>query len=61
MITIDIDGVISAVLDALTAMQQINVQIGGFQTDLLALYIGILVVDIVIYFITTFTHPGGDE
>lgn len=61
MIFIDVDSVIDAVLDALTAMQQIMVQIGGFQTDLLALYIGILVVDIVIYFITTFTHPGGDE
>lgn len=60
MIDINISQVIDYMLDVFGELQQITVKIGDFETDLLAIELMILLVDIIVYFITTFTNPGGD-
>lgn len=60
MIDIKISEVIDYMLDVFTELQSITVKIGDFETDLLAIELMILLVDIIVYFITTFTNPGGD-
>lgn len=60
MIDINISQVIDYMLDIFGELQQITVKIGDFETDLLSIELMILLVDIIVYFITTFTNPGGD-
>lgn len=60
MIDINISQVIDYMLSIFGELQQITVKIGDFETDLLAIELMILLVDVIVYFITTFTNPGGD-
>lgn len=60
MIDINISQVIDYMLDIFGELQQITVKIGNFETDLLAIELMILLIDVIVYFITTFTNPGGD-
>lgn len=61
MIEINISGIIDYMLSIFEELQSITVKIGDFETDLLAIELMFILVDIVVYFITTFTRPGGDE
>lgn len=61
MIEINISAVIDYMLSIFEELQTITVKIGDFETDLLAIELMFILVDIIIYFITTFTNPGGDD
>lgn len=61
MIEINISAVIDYMLSIFEELQSITVKIGDFETDLLAIELMFILVDIIIYFITTFTNPGGDD
>lgn len=56
---ININDAVDKMLSVLEYMQSITVQIGGFSTDLLAIELGIILVELVITFIRQFT--GGED